>query len=141
MSRSRTNTRSRLVAAAQQIHLLGNGVQVPGAATGELFHAEPSGVFAHALLSLRDRALSAEQWSNKELKEFGEQLAVLVAGLRANAQRSDPDHAASATTNPCEECEEELARCQQPDPETGQPHLDCFMVYAACLFRCTGGTF
>lgn len=132
MSNSRANVRSRLAEVAQQMRLPdGDAV-----GTESLLHAQPHEVFASSLAALRERALSAEGWSDNELKSFEEHLALLVAGLRSGVHRSygssmPPD------TEPCAECEDELLRCQQPDPETGLPHLDCFMVYAICLQECS----
>jgi hypothetical protein len=123
--------RARLAAAARAI--LPEGSEQRGFTKGTdiyILSAEPRAVFAQSLQALRARALIAEQLSDEELVEFQQQLGLLLAGLRG-----------TCAENKCRgRCEEELKRCQQPDPESGRPHLDCFMVFADCLVRCSSET-
>jgi hypothetical protein len=121
--------RSRLTAAARAIP--SEGSEQDGFTKGtDVLSAEPRAVFAQSLQALRARAVIAEQLSDEELVEFQQQLGLLLAGLRGTCAKDK-----------CRgRCEEELKRCQEPDPESGRPHLDCFMVFADCLVRCSSET-
>ena len=129
MFRFRAEERSRLAAAARAVPPEGNERSrfVEGT---DVLSAEPRAVFAQSLQALRARALMAERSSDEELMEFQHQLGLLLAGLRG----------IYAEAKCRRRCEEELKRCQEPDPESGRPHLDCFMVLAECLFRCSSET-
>ena len=126
MSRFQADERARLAAVARAIQLEEDGQ--PRYADGtDILSAEPRAVFAISMQMLREKALEAARSSDSELMQFQHQLGLLLAGLRATCVEDE-----------CRRrCEEELKRCQEPDPESGQPHLDCFMVLAACLFRCS----
>jgi hypothetical protein len=142
VSSPRTNVRARLRDAAQR---MSSPEEDPRPSStppaGYLLETEPSMVFAATLRSLRTRALSAEKWSDSELADFEDRLAVLVAGIRARGQGAAGHSYEKGDTACRDRCEDLLKRCQQPDPETGQPHLDCFMIYADCLFRCGNETY
>jgi hypothetical protein len=136
VSDPRVDVRSRLVTAARQIRLDSDIGVSAAPADADSFGMEPLAVLARNLRALHTNALSADQWSDDELDQFAERLALLVAGLRAAARASTGGRTYGGGGS-CDQCEEDLERCQQPDPETGLPHLDCFMVYADCLLRCT----
>lgn len=126
MSRFRAEERARLAAAARAIPLEEDGR--PRYADGtDILNAEPRAVFAISMQMLRKKALGADRLSDYELMQFQYQLGLLLAGLRATCVEGE-----------CRRrCEEELKRCQEPDPDSGQPHLDCFMLLAVCLFQCS----
>ena len=129
MFRFQAEERSRLAAAARAIQPEGDERRRFADDT-DVLSAEPQAVFAQSLQTLRARALIAEQSSDEELMEFQYQLGLLLAGLRGTCAKAE-----------CRcSCEEELERCREPDPESGRPHLDCFMVLADCLFRCSSQT-
>jgi hypothetical protein len=137
VSDSQASTRSRLVAAARQMDLPGSDPHLANTApSADVLQAEPAAVFARSLHALRESALSAEKWSEDDVHEFADRLGLLVAGLRANAYGPDPDRPVVVNNECRSQCEDQLELCHQPDPETG-PHLDCFMVYAACLLQCS----
>jgi hypothetical protein len=137
VSDSQASTRSRLVAAARQLDLSGGDPYLASTApNSDLLQAEPTAVFARSLHALRESALSAEKWSEDDLDEFADRLGLLVAGLRANAYGPHPARPVVVNDECRSQCEDQLELCHQPDPETG-PHLDCFMVYAACLLQCS----
>jgi hypothetical protein len=124
---------SRLVAAANQIseHTV-HGAEGSGREFDQsLLLVEPIDAFDATIRRLRKQALLAEHWDDDGLAAFTSQLGLVLAGLRGLSA-----HGAYEDGHCRRECEELLARCQQPDPETG-PHLDCFMLYADCLFRCS----
>jgi hypothetical protein len=136
MSQAQTDIRTRLRAAAESINSpeqLENSEDISGSTS--LLDAPPETVFAIKLRPLRDIALGAERCSDDELTHFGDKLALLVAGLRAQAQ-SKADGYAAKEDDCREKCDALLERCHQFNPENGHPPLDCFMVYADCLFRC-----
>jgi hypothetical protein len=125
----RAEERARLAAAARTIPPEG-AEQREFTKGADVLSAEPRAVFAQSLQALRARALIAEQLSDEELLGFQQQLGLLLAGLRG-----------TCTEGKCRcRCEEELKRCREPDPESGRPHLDCFMVFADCLVRCSSET-
>jgi hypothetical protein len=129
MVRFRAEERSRLAAAARAI--APEGDERPRFTEGtDVLSAEPRMVFAQSLQALIARALMAERSSDEELMEFQHQLGLLLAGLRGICAEDECRH----------RCEEELKRCQEPDPESGRPHLDCFMVLAVCLLQCSSET-
>ena len=136
MSAPRADARSRLVTAARQMRLNSDMGLSDARPDADSFGMEPLAVFARNLRALHANALSADQWSDDELGQFAERLALLVAGLRA-AVRATIGGRTYGDGGSCDQCEEALERCREPDPETGLPHLDCFMVYADCLVRCT----
>jgi hypothetical protein len=135
VSNPETDAAVRLAAAARNMRSLEER-RSHLSANVDILRAEPRDVFLLSLSSLRDKALRAESWGPSEPEEFTHQLGLLVAGLRT-ACGADSTYEDNHGDECCRRCEELLAQCQQPDPETGQPHLDCFMVYADCLFRCS----
>jgi hypothetical protein len=138
VSNPETDATVRLAAAARNMRGLEEKRRSYSSATVDMLRAEPRDVFLLSLSSLRDKALRAESWGPGEREEFTHQLGLLVAGLRT-ACGADSTYKDDHGDECCRRCEELLAQCQQPDPESGQPHLDCFMVYADCLFRCSAG--
>jgi hypothetical protein len=84
---------------------------------------------------LREIALGAERCSDEDLTHFGDKLALLVAGLRAQAQ-SKADGYAAKEDDFREKCDTLLERCHQLNPENGHPRRIASWVYADCLFRC-----
>ena len=117
---------TRLAAAGHRMQLSGDGRD---SGQTDRFRADPLDVFEDSLLSLRDRALQSGEWSTEELASFANELALLIAGLRQSIQ-SPKNQVPHRRT-----CDDLLARCEESDPETDVPRLDCFMVYAECLLR------
>jgi hypothetical protein len=135
MSQAQTDIRTRLRSAAESIDLPEQAEDSEISSSISSFDAPPEAVFAANLRSLRNIALEAEQCSDEELANFGNELILLIAGLRARAQNNASDY--PAKEDDCrEKCEALVERCRQFDPENGHLPLDCFMVYADCLFRC-----
>jgi hypothetical protein len=127
---------SRLVAAAIQmseyaVHRAEDAEDSRPESAQRLLLVEPIDPFGAIIQKLRKQALLAEHWDSDGLDAFTSQLGLVLAGLRALSA-----HAVAEDDHCRGECEELLARCRQPDPESG-PHLDCFMLYADCLFRCS----
>jgi hypothetical protein len=89
VSLSQANVRARLAAVAKQMQLPDTEKRLHSAVgSGQLWHAKPHEVFGSALSTLRDRAVSAQDWSDSELQLFEEHMALLIAGLRAQIQDS-----------------------------------------------------
>jgi hypothetical protein len=105
---------SRLVAAAHQMseQTVHRAKDSGRESDQSLLLVEPTDVFEATIRKLRKQALLAEHWDDDGLAAFTSQPGLILAGLRALSA-----HVAEEDDHRRRECEELLARCQQPDPK------------------------